>query len=366
MKILVYDDNPDYGGHQIMACHGVEALVEDSANEVVFILNLENEKLATRLSNIKNLHTLEAPCSTHKLQGLLNRIDRRGIRSLEKLFKNLNADLVLCIQGEIEDSSQAVLAARQAGIECISYLAIPHSMKYMGAKLGSLRDRINQYLFNQPDYYIAISESMKALLVERGVTQPITVVPNGIVPPPSLKPQVSSPLTLGLLGRIEFNQKQQDFMVKTFCAFPEAFSDCQLVIAGSGPDEEKLRDLVRGKENMTLMPWQDDAESFYEQIDFLMLPSRFEGVPLVMLEALARGIPVIGSARDGMRDILPADWTFRPENENVLAETFSRVRTTWKNEITELQRKVRTEMTIEIVKDNFHNAVCKQDRPIRA
>ena len=357
MKILVYDDNPDYGGHQIMACHGVEALAEDSTHEVVFIFNPENEKLATRLSNIKNLRTLEAPCSTRKLQGLLNRIDRRGIRSLEKLFKNLNVDLILCIQGEIEDSSQAVLAAHRAGIECISYLAIPHSMLLMGAKFGRLRDRINQYLFNHPDSYIAISESMKALLTERGVTNPITVVPNGIVPPQSLKPQASSPLTLGLLGRIEFKQKQQDFMVQTFGAFPAAFSDCRLVIAGSGPDEEKLRELVQGKKNITLLPWQDDTESFYEQIDFLLLPSRFEGVPLVMLEALARGIPVVGSARDGMRDILPANWTFEPENENSLAETFSNMKTTWKNEIAEVQNKVKTEMTIGIFKAAFHRAI---------
>ena len=357
MKILVYDDNPDYGGHQIMACLGVEALAEDSANEVIFIFNPENKKLTARLSNIKNLRTLEAPCSTRKLQGLLNRIDRRGIRRLEKLFKNLNANLVLCIQGEIEDSSQAAIAARRAGIECVSYLAIPHSMKCMGAKFGSLRDRMNQYLFNQPDRYMTISESMKALLTERGVTKPITVVPNGIAPSPSLKPQASTPLTLGLLGRIEFKQKQQDFMVQTFCDFPSVFSDCRLVIAGSGPDEEKLRELVRGKENITLLPWQDDTESFYEQIDFLLIPSRFEGVPLVMLEALARGIPVVGSARDGMRDILPAAWTFEPKNENSLAETFSNMKATWENEIAEVQNKVKTEMTIETFKAAFHRAI---------
>jgi len=344
-----------------MACHGVEALAEDSANEIVFIFNPENKKLATRLSNIKPIQTLESPCSTCNFQGLLNQIDRRGIRRLERLFQNLNADLVLCIQGEIEDSSQAVLAAHRTGIECVSYLAIPHSMQLMGAKFGRLRDHINHYLFNHPDRYIALSESMKAFLIERGVTKPITVVPNGIVPPPSLTPQVSRPLTLGLFGRIEFNQKQQDFMVKTFCAFPASFSDCRLVIAGSGPDEEKLRELVRGKENITLLPWQDDPDSFYEQIDFLLIPSRFEGVPLVMLEALARGIPVVGSARDGMRDILPVAWTFEPENGNALAETFSKMRNTRKSEVAEVQNKVKTEMTIGTFKANFYRAVCKQD-----
>ncbi len=358
MKILVYDDNPDYGGHQVMASHGVEALANDSDNSVFFMFHSKNKKLAARLSKIKNLHVLEAPCSTHKFQGLLNRIDPSGIRRLNKLFKTLNPDLVLCIQGEIEGSSQAVLAARRAGIECVSYLAIPHPMQRMGAKFGSLRDRMNQTLFNQPSRYIAISERMKALLIERGATPPITVVPNGVTSPPPLKPKSppSNPI-LGLLGRVEFNQKNQDFMVQTFCAFPESFKGCQLVIAGSGPDEKKLQQLIQGKENITFLPWQNDTEAFYRQIDFLMLPSHFEGVPLVMLEALARGIPVIGSNRDGMKELLPTAWTFDPENAQDLADTFSQARKNWPVEMAEIPKRIKEEMTLRVFKRNFCLAV---------
>ncbi len=358
MKILVYDDNPDYGGHQVMAGHGIEALAADPGLEVVLMFNPRNKRLANRVSGIENLQTLEAPCSTRKFQGLRNRMETGGIRILEKIFQNLKPDLVLCIQGEIEDSSKAVLAARRAGIECTSYIAIPHPMRLMGAKLGGLRDRINQYLFNQPDRYIAISESMKALLVERGVAKPITIVPNGIRTPESTgtKPPAPRP-TLGLIGRVEFNQKQQDFMVRTFCGFPEQFKDCRLLIAGDGPDRERLQKIVEGKAEITLLPWQDDTEAFYESIDFLMLPSRFEGVPLVMLEALARGIPVIGSRRDGMMDLLPENWTFPSENGEALAETFSKVRKNGWNEIGEIEKKLRSEMSLEAFGKNFRRTV---------
>ena len=364
MRIIVYDDNPDFGGHQTMACHGVAALAADPQHEVVCMFNPHNKRLADHAAGISNVQTLEAPCATRRFQGLRNRINRHGIQTLEKEFRSLHPDLVLCIQGDIEDSSQAVIAAHLAGIECISYIAIPHRMALMGAKFGALRDRTNQYLFKQPSRYVTISESMKQLLTERGVTKPIAVVPNGIPTPsgsPNPKPHASSLLTLGLLGRIEFKQKQQDFMVKTFCAFPAAFSGCRLIIAGSGPDAQELRELVQGKENITLLPWQDNAESFYKQIDILMLPSRYEGVPLVMLESLARGIPVVGSARDGMRDILPEAWTFEPGNEAALAKTFSKLRLSWENEIAEVQNKVETEMTIGTFKANFHRAVCRQE-----
>ena len=72
----------------------------------------------------------------------------------------------------------------------------------------------NQYLFNQSDRYITISESMERLLIERGVKKPITVVHNGIslplAAPCSMRQE--QPFVLGLLGRIEFNQKRQDFI----------------------------------------------------------------------------------------------------------------------------------------------------------
>ncbi|RKX35808.1 MAG: hypothetical protein DRP64_19105 [Verrucomicrobia bacterium] len=344
-----------------MACQGIEALAKDPSIEVVFVLNPHNKRLAERVAGIPNIQRVEAPCATRRFQGLRNHFDRRGIHALEKQLQALAPDLVLCIQGEIEDSSQAMLAARRAGIECVSYIAIPHRMAEMGARLGTLRDRINQYLLNKPNRYIAISESMKALLVERGVTQPIAVVPNGIsMPPEPCPPRQERQAVLGLLGRVEFKQKQQDFMVQAFCTFPKQFADCHLVIAGGGPDEEKLKQLVAEcprREEITLLPWQDDTEAFYASVDFLMLPSRFEGVPLAMLEALARGIPVIGSARDGMRDILPEAWTFETENADRLAHAFSNTRKSWQSEISSVQKRVETEMTLETFKHHFHHAV---------
>lgn len=341
MKILVYDDNPDFGGHQVMACHGIEALAAEPSIDVVFMLNPSNRLLVSRLESIDNIQTLAADPVT---------------------FQSLEPDCILCIQGDIAQCSAGVQAAIKAGIECVSYIAIPHRLADMGAKLGGLRDLKNKPLFNRPDRYITISESMKVLLEERGVKKTISIVPNGIPAPPT--PKLTPPdsrFTIGLIGRIEFNQKQQDFFVRTVLQYSEPFTDCRVLFIGSGPDEPKLKKIIAGHEAFTLLPWQENMEEIYERIDLLIIPSRYEGVPLVMLEALARGIPTLGSRRDGMLDILPPEWTFTTEDSAALAATFSKVRKNGINQISELQSRIIADHSMDAFKQNFVKAVTQSE-----
>ncbi|MDF7808345.1 glycosyltransferase family 4 protein [Pontiellaceae bacterium B12219] len=341
MKILVYDDNPDFGGHQVMAAFGIEALAADPEIDVVCMVNPKNRKLLNRLAQVSSLQTQHADPA---------------------VFQSLEPDRVLCIQGDVAQSAKGILAAKRAGIECISYLALPHPLAEMGAKLGLIRDLMHQPLLRKPDRYIVISESMKQLLRKRGAKQPVQIVPNGIQPPPPAPQQTRSKklFTIALLGRIEFSQKQQDFFVRTFLKNPDLFSSCRLLIVGSGPDEHQLKKQIENHDGITLLPWQTDMEAIYTQTDMLVIPSRYEGVPLVMLEALARGIPVIGSCRDGMQDILPPEWTFTTENAAALLNTFSKVRKNGFQQIRALQTEILKQHSIEAFKGNFVRAVTGQ------
>ena len=47
-----------------------------------------------------------------------------------------------------------------------------------------------------------------------------------------------------------------------------------------------------------------DMESFYNQLDLLVMPSRWEGFGLVAVEAMACGVPVVGSDAPGLREVL--------------------------------------------------------------
>ena len=359
-----------------MACLAVEGLAKAKDIRLVFFYSPENDRLRRRLEKIQASNTSmelrTTPFRTRKLQGLRNRFAKKSIYKLRHLLERENPDLVLYIQGEIEHASLALCAGQRMRAPCVSYIPIPHHMALMGAKFGRLRDSLNAYLFRRPNGWITISESMKTLLEKRGTKRPIQVVHNGIDTSrfvPLAKQAARTALGLpehktliGSIGRMEFKQKQQDFLARTFCDHCKNNDDMHLVLVGDGPDSARLRALINNLEiqsQVSFLPWQEESTLVYSALDMLVIPSRFEGVPLVMLEALACGTPVIASARDGMKDLLPTAWTFETENGDALAATCAYVADHWKDEITALQTKIKTEYTIPMFQQNFEDAVRK-------
>ncbi|MCI5129865.1 MAG: glycosyltransferase, partial [Candidatus Electrothrix sp. AUS3] len=67
-------------------------------------------------------------------------------------------------------------------------------------------------------------------------------------------------------------------------------------IIGDGPDRNKLEKLVHElnlQDMVTFEGWTDNMAAWYKKLDMLLLPSRFEGVPVVMLEAMHWRIHVV-------------------------------------------------------------------------
>jgi len=172
---------------------------------------------------------------------------------------------------------------------------------------------------------------MARLLRQQGASAPIEIVYNGVDTQRFQSGDASSAceqlelpfqkIRIGVIGRIEFRQKQQHLLVGAIASDPALAASCHLVFAGDGPDIAALQDLIRQHNlSATVLPWCDPAR-LYQALDALVIPSRYEGLPLVMLEALATGTAVLGSDRDGMKDLLPAEWRFEPNSAAALAAT---------------------------------------------
>ena len=337
MSLLFYDDSPVFGGHEVMSLLGLEAVLSDFAGPVHFIASSANEKLCEKVAAIAAKHpqlSLEkVGWHSSKLEALRNRLQPSRITVLAERFRQLAPSLVVAIQGNIEHSSLGLHAARSAGIRCASYIPVPHSNAQMGARLGAWRDFFGTHLFKLPDAFITITDEMARLLQQQGAVAPIDIVYNGVdtqrFQPGDAKTACNElglpigKIRIGVIGRIEFRQKQQHLLVQAIAANPALAASCHLVFAGDGPDISALQDLIhRHRLAATVLPWCDPAR-LYQALDALVIPSRYEGLPLVMLEALASGTAVLGSDRDGMKDLLPAAWRFAPNSPAALSAALS-------------------------------------------
>jgi glycosyltransferase involved in cell wall biosynthesis len=135
------------------------------------------------------------------------------------------------------------------------------------------------------------------------------------------------------LGRIDIDHKGLDHLLAAYARIQGAHPDMELVIAGAGPDEEKLRDLIGQnglRERVKLAGWVEGREKveILRKARLVCMPSRREGWGQVATEAAACGKPVLGYDVTGLKDSVADGETgllVPSENVNALAAGMSRL-----------------------------------------
>jgi glycosyltransferase involved in cell wall biosynthesis len=127
-------------------------------------------------------------------------------------------------------------------------------------------------------------------------------------------------------GRV-CRQKGFDLLIEAMPAVLRRFPDAQLMILGEGPLEAELKEQARNlglQEKVYFLGFQANPWLYLKHADAFILPSRYEGLPNVLLEALALGTPVVVSDCPGgireIRDSVGNMAVVPPENPSALAE----------------------------------------------
>ena len=121
-----------------------------------------------------------------------------------------------------------------------------------------------------------------------------------------------SHILIGMVGNFR-RVKNHAFLVRSFGKVVQKFPNARLVLVGQGfPDdpentEEEIRELIR-KMNLSnqvrLLGYRKDVRDILQILDIFCLTSYREGLPLSAIEAMAAGLPVVGTQTDGIRVVV--------------------------------------------------------------
>ncbi|WP_324759674.1 glycosyltransferase family 4 protein [Haloarcula sp. GH36] len=160
--------------------------------------------------------------------------------------------------------------------------------------------------FDCADRVFCYSEAEQSRLRDYGVDTNIAVVPNGIdqdrfEPTGPIHPEMDTDGKVILfVGRL-VEGKRPKATLDAFQSVAATHEESRLYVVGDGPQRERLEARAISadiKERVTFLGHvsYDDMPSVYRGADVLVLPSRTEGVPRTILEAMASGVPVVASS----------------------------------------------------------------------
>lgn len=257
-----------------------------------------------------------------RAHGLTDAIDTArpvdGVRdALNALRDAPRARPLLLAPGVLHAQAWLTAAAVLVGRPLWIYVPMAFRASTMGYRHAWVRDAALAPWLRRVQGYITISdEQTKVLRQEWGLGGKVLALPNrvnlrGSAPP---QPTASSDgrLRVGYVGRFELHQKGLDWLADALRAEPALAKACHWHFQGQGSGEALLQTLASslGPHRVEVRPFAP-LEQALARSDLLLLPSRYEGLPLVALEATACGWPVVASDRAGLNDLLPSGSIFR-------------------------------------------------------
>jgi glycosyltransferase involved in cell wall biosynthesis len=357
LRVLFYDDAADFGGHELQTLAAVRYIAAQPDTEVGFIYFRGNARLSSQMADLATQRPGFKPMpqdyASRRFQFLRTLVSGRAIRRIAAVMADFAPDIVVVAQGAIAFCSAALMAAKKAGLPTVSYIPMTHAERVFSASRfrAALREPVNRIYYRLPDEFITISRRMEDHLRHKGLRQTVTVVQAAIdLADYRIVDKGAARASLGLadddcvialIGRVQFWQKRQDLAVKGLALARQQVPALKLLVVGDGPDLAALKELVRVEglqDAVVFAGWTDGLSPVYAAADALALPSRYEGVPLVMLEAMYFRRPVIASAVDGMADILPAHWLFPSGDVGAFAARLVQVAQASENALLDAQR----------------------------
>lgn len=312
--------------HNVFSLGGIQRVVSVLANELsefhkVDIICIEkdfkinrdiyklNEKIrivnGSKLNNKKlyNKVISKVGILVNNSTGLFNRISLNNLskeiyfprevrRNFVEYFNKENYDIVIAVEGIYSILLGMIsknISSKTIGWQHNSYDAYFNLKKKYCWKMNKL---FESYISNL-DRYIVLTEYDKYKFKEE-----MNIDCKVIYNPRSFVSEIKSDMgKKQFLAAGRFNyQKGFDLLIESFNLFCKNNDEWNLVIVGEGEEKENIKNIVKRyklQDRVSIMGFTDDIKKYFLDSSVLLLSSRWEGMPMIVLEALEMGVPTI-------------------------------------------------------------------------
>ena len=254
------------------------------------------------------------------VRSLLDQLVKRRVsaayaRALRRLAKDERFDLVHA--HVYASAAAAAIATLGTGVPLVITEHTEAVWRDRGARL------VTRWFCRRASRVIAVSDAVKRRLVKQDDIPPgkIVVLPNAVPANPDsgsgtppLRDELRDRPLVGVLARLQPEKGVATFL-KAGAHVAKVVPQASFIVVGDGPLRTELEVLVRRlcmEQNVRFLGFRSDPRALIELLEVLVVPSLTEGAPLVVLEAMAAGVPIVASAVGGIPDQI------RHEDEGLL------------------------------------------------
>jgi|CZKI01.1.fsa_nt_gi glycosyltransferase involved in cell wall biosynthesis len=227
------------------------------------------------------------------------------------------------------------LAGRLAGVPVVTCLQA-RNVNFQGWRKALLRVTagLNSYTISNSRAAIAFAAEHEGADPARCYYVPNAIqVPAGLLPAPDWGscgwPELVGQRVIGSVGRL-VSQKGYDILLAAFARLAASHGDVSLLVVGSGPAAALNAEAkVLGLNGRVVFAGERaDVPALLPGLTLYVQPSRFEGMPNALMEAMAAGLPVVASAVDGITELINDGvdgWLVPPGDAATLAAVLTRI-----------------------------------------
>ena len=282
MKILFYISTIRGGGAARVMVNLANGLAVK--HNILLVTNFSDNHEYSTNSNIKriNLEPIE-------ITGNVVKKNLKRIKALRQTIKKERPDV--CIAFMRENNFRLIVASFCLHIKTVVSVRNDPAREYSGWGNRILAN----FLYSKADGVIFQTEEAKTWF-KRKIQMRSQVIFNQVDDSFFFKNDCYGDYIMAC-GRIS-NQKNYPLLIKAFSNVIKNFPNEQLNIYGEGELKEDLKKMceeLQLEENVHFMGYNTDMQDIYRHAKFLVLTSNYEGLPNVLLEALASSVPVIST-----------------------------------------------------------------------